>query len=111
MEDPPWLRALLKEVTRVVTPGTVIDQMMLDEKSNNYILSVYYENGGYGMAYADISTGEFATLSIEEDDVRVAAEEVLRINPREIMVNSKCIMSTYLPKIIGDKLGLSQGIQ
>ena len=107
VEDPSMAKGVVKrEVTRVVTPGTVIDQMMLDEKSNNYILSVYYENGGYGMAYADISTGEFATLSIEEDDVRVAAEEVLRINPREIMVNSKCIMSTYLPKIIGDKLGI-----
>jgi DNA mismatch repair protein MutS len=107
VEDPSQAKGVVKrEVTRVVTPGTVIDQMMLDEKSNNYILSVYYENGGYGMAYADISTGEFVTLSIEEDDVRVAAEEVLRINPREIMVNSKCIMSTYLPKIIGDKLGI-----
>ena len=107
VEDPSMAKGVVKrEVTRVVTPGTVIDQMMLDEKSNNYILSVYYENGGYGMAYADISTGEFATLSIEEDDVRVAAEEVLRINPREIMVNSKSIMSTYLPKIIGDKLGI-----
>jgi DNA mismatch repair protein MutS len=107
VEDPSQAKGVVKrEVTRVVTPGTVIDQMMLDEKSNNYILSVYYENGGYGMAYADISTGEFVTLSIEEDDVRVAAEEVLRINPKEIMVNSKCIMSTYLPKIIGDKLGI-----
>lgn len=83
VEDPSQAKGVVKrEVTRVVTPGTVIDQMMLDEKSNNYILSVYYENGGYGMAYADISTGEFVTLSIEEDDARAAAEEVLKDKPK-----------------------------
>lgn len=107
VEDPSLAKGIVKrEVTRVVTPGTIIDQMLLDEKANNYILTVYYENGGYGMAYADISTGEFATLSIAGDDARVAAEEVLRINPKEIMVNNKCIMSTNLPGIIEDKLGI-----
>ena len=107
VEDPSLAKGVVKrEVTRVVTPGTIIDQMLLDEKSNNYILSVYYENGGYGIAYADISTGEFATLSIAGDDSRVAAEEVLMVNPKEIMVNSKCIMSTNLSGIIRNKLGI-----
>ena len=107
VEDPSLAKGIVKrEVTRVVTPGTVIEQLLLDEKTNNYILSVYYENEGYGIAYADISTGEFATLYIAGNNIQEAAEEISRINPKEIIVNSKCIMVTKLQETIRNKLNI-----
>src|SRR5690554_6525655 len=55
VEDPSQAKGIVRrEVIRVITPGTVIDQSMLDAKSNNYILAVYCEDSGYGIAYADI---------------------------------------------------------
>ncbi|MGI6703283.1 MAG: DNA mismatch repair protein MutS [Clostridia bacterium] len=108
VEDPSVAKGIVKrEVVRVITPGTVIEQSLLDEKTNNYILTVCYDEGVYGMAYADVSTGELATVQIKGDNVQNAAEEVVRIDPKEMIVNSNCIMSTALPEIIKERLNIS----
>ncbi len=72
-----------REVVRVVTPGTVVEPNMLENKANNYLVSVAVEGGMAGIAYVDISTGEFATTQLPEERV---ATELERLRPSEILV-------------------------
>ena len=72
MEDPATAKGLVKrDVIRVVTPGTVIEQSMLDECRNNYILSVCMDGEHAGLAFADVSTGEFHLYEIEKASTRL----------------------------------------
>ena len=58
LEDPSDAKGIVKrDVVRIITPGTIIEQGMLDEKSNNYLCTIYLDKG-FGMSYVDISTGE-----------------------------------------------------
>lgn len=72
-----------REVVRVVTPGTVIEPSMLELKANNYLLSLVTEGDEMGMAYVDITTGEFAATQI---DLERMSFELERLNPSEIIV-------------------------
>ena len=61
MEDPKTAKGIVKrEIVQVITPGTVTETSLLDEKANNYLVSVYLSRGGLGLAAVDISTGEFS---------------------------------------------------
>ena len=65
VEDPAQAKGIVRrEVTRVITPGTVTDPEMLDEKKNNYLMAVYSLADYFGIAVADITTGEFYTTQI-----------------------------------------------
>jgi DNA mismatch repair protein MutS len=76
-----------REVVRIVTPGTVVDPAMLDPASNNYLAAVLIEPGGAGLAYADLSTGEFAVTQLPAADRDAAlSQELLRLRPREVLV-------------------------
>ena len=81
-----------REVTRVITPGTIVEPTLLEEKSNNYLAALVIEDGGRarnraGIAYADITTGEFATTQLSGDDVeQMAAEELERLQPAECLI-------------------------
>lgn len=79
----PGRGIVTREVMRVVTPGTVIEPNMLQEKSNNFLLSLVKEGGSCGMAYADATTGEFTTSQI---DWQLLPGELERIKPAEILV-------------------------
>lgn len=108
VEDPSTAKGIVKrEVVRVITPGTVIEQSLLEEKANNYILVTYYDEGVYGVAYADISTGELATVQIDGDHAQNAAEEIIGIGPKEMVVNDNCIMETNVPEMIKERLNIS----
>jgi DNA mismatch repair protein MutS len=72
-----------REVTRVVTPGTVVEPALLDEKRPNYLAAVVVEEDRAGLAYADITTGEFATAQLDADAV---AQELARLQPRECLI-------------------------
>ena len=73
VEDPKAAKGLVKrDVVRVITPGTVVDNTVLDETKNNYILSVYSSNSGYGIAVCDVTTGEFQTT--EFGSIQAAAK-------------------------------------
>ena len=64
MEDPKLAKGLVKrDITRIITPGTVVEDYLLDERSNNYLLALHTENG-YGLAMADCSTGEFLVTEV-----------------------------------------------
>jgi len=78
-----------RDVVRVVTPGTVTEPGMLDERRNNYIAAVLTEREGAGIAYADITTGEFATTEIRRPaaELSIAVQQELdRLRPAEILM-------------------------
>ncbi len=90
-EDPKESKGIVKrEVVKVVTPGTVIDTDYLDEKSNNYLLGMHIKDEVAGIAYVDITTGEFKTTQVEGDSIisRVL-NEVHKVSPNEIIVEEK----------------------
>jgi len=74
---------VVRQVTRVVTPGTVVEPTLLEEKRSNYLAAVVTEESRAGLAYVDITTGEFATTQLDADEVR---QELARIQPRECLV-------------------------
>ena len=84
VEDPKEAKGLVKrEVIRVVTPGTNIDQLALEEGSNNYIMSLVYNKGIFGIASCDVSTADF--FLTEVDSIRKLTDELFRFNPAEII--------------------------
>ena len=94
LEDPSVAKGIVKrDVVRVITPGTIIDPGMLDEKSNNYLCCIYIDKG-FGMSYVDISTGDlFVTENISLSDYLqsnsndLLIEEINKIAPSEIISN------------------------
>lgn len=85
MEDPALAKGLVdRDVVRVITAGTVTDPSMLEEKTNNYLMSVYLRDQKAGLAYADVSTGEFIAMQPESNLVKAL---VARINPMELISN------------------------
>ncbi|KGJ24915.1 DNA mismatch repair protein MutS [Staphylococcus haemolyticus] len=88
MEDPKQTKGMVnREVVRVVTPGTVMEQGGMDENQNNYILSFIKQDSNYALSYCDISTGELKATQIEDEDTLI--NEIVTINPNEIVVNQE----------------------
>ena len=89
MEDPALAKGLVeRSVIRVITPGTVIEEKILDSGKNNYIVSVYVTKNGIGYAYADISVGSFTACElygIQADQTLM--DELNRLNATEIICN------------------------
>ncbi|MEZ5425579.1 MAG: DNA mismatch repair protein MutS [Pyrinomonadaceae bacterium] len=73
-----------REVVRVVTAGTIIEPELLDSKTNNYLVSFYSDGTRTGIAYADISTGDFAATEVENKN---ALTELQRLAPAEILIS------------------------
>ena len=85
--DPATSRGLVdREVVRVVTPGTVFEDSLLQQKANNYLASVVVEGDEGGLAYVDISTGEFATTQLALPQMAV---EIARLAPSELLVQEE----------------------
>ncbi len=81
-----------REVVRVVTPGTIVEPTMLPERRNNYLAALVVEERQGGLAYADITTGEFAATQITSQDIEQAVrEELERLQPAEILIGDKGI--------------------
>lgn len=85
MEDPRQVKGMVKrEVVRVITPGTLIDDFGMDDGKSNYILALQENKGMYSTAYSDISTGEIHAFTTGELDI--LKSEIDRIRPSEIVV-------------------------
>ena len=84
MEDPSQAKGIVeRDITRIVTPGTVTESCMLDESRNNYMGCLYGEGGRIGLAFCDVSTGAFfATVCA---DAASAASELGRFSPSEVL--------------------------
>ncbi len=87
MEDAKKAKGLVeRDVVRIVTPGTVLESSALDSRANNYLMAISEGETGFGLSFADISTGEFITTQIEGEDaeVKVLAEFAQRV-PKEVL--------------------------
>ena len=96
LEDPKTAKGIVKRgVIRVVTPGTVIESNMLEEKKNNYIMSIVKKGIYYGIAVCDVSTGDFYSTEIKENNnFPLVLDEIARYSPAELVVNSMMYDST-----------------
>ena len=84
MEDPATAKGLVeRDVTRIITPGTVTESCMLDEGKNNYMACLYGEDGRFGLAFCDISTGAFYVTQCQDE--ASAASELGRFAPAEVL--------------------------
>lgn len=99
LEDPKTAKGIVKRgVIKVVTPGTVVESNMLEERKNNYIMSIFKSGIYYGIAITDITTGEFYSSQIKEvNNFPVLLDEIARFSPSEIIVNS--LMANSLEEI------------
>ncbi len=92
MEDPKLAKGLVKrEVIRVVTPGTILDAGALDETKNHYIMAIAYERGVFGMAIADVTTGDFFLTEVEKKEQLY--DEIFRFVPSEVIYNEPFTLS------------------
>ena len=92
MEDPKLTKGLVKrEVIRVVTPGTITSAQALDETKNNYLMGIVYIGETFGIAVADISTGDFLVTEVESE--RELTDEINKFTPSEIICNEAFYVS------------------
>ena len=89
LEDPALAKGLVKrDVTRMITPGTLIESTLLDEKKNNYICGIYYTETEIGVSFADISTGQISVTSFDgAEKLEKAMCEIGVYAPREVVLN------------------------
>jgi DNA mismatch repair protein MutS len=98
VEDPALAKGIVKrDVIRVVTPGTVTDLSMLDERKNNYLLSIYKNSFYFGISAVDVSTGEFMTTNISWGNTNnKLLDEIAKFSPSEIIVNNEFLNDSNL---------------
>lgn len=96
VEDPKQAKGMVKrEVTRVVTPGTVVESNLLEDKKNNYIMAIFKNSIYYGVAVCDVSTGNFFATEIKQtNNFARLLDEISRYYPSEIIVNQMLYETT-----------------
>ena len=101
-EDPSKAKKLVnRDVIRVITPGTVIEDSMLDESRNNYLASIALKEKIVGLSFCDISTGEAHVTEISGEDIILrAASELIRFNARELIIDGNLLSDKEFSKII-----------
>jgi len=106
VEDPKLAKDVVKrEVVRVISPGTVVESNILEEKSNNYLISIYRENGVWGLVSLEFSTGAF--LATEFNSLNATKEmlnELYRISPSELLLPNELKANTDILKQIKSNL-------
>lgn len=110
-EDPKAAKGLVKrDVIRVITPGTVMEQSMLEEGKNNYICCLYSSDKIIGVCFCDISTGELNATEISgKDSYNKLINQLSSYSPKEILLGGKIIEIKQLPSFIKQKL--SAGVE
>lgn len=99
LEEPKNTKGMVKRgVVKIVTPGTVLDETVLDEKKNNYIMSIYKQGLFFGLAVCDVSTGDFYATQIKEtNNFSKLLDEIARYSPVEIVTNE--LMSSTIEEM------------
>lgn len=93
MTEPKSGKMVEREVVRVITPGTVTEELMLDNSKNNYILCAYKNGDALGLSYADITTGLFEVEYKDEGDIsQLFSDVICRITPSEIIANEEAAL-------------------
>lgn len=101
---PPDKKGVVERgVTQVVTRGTLMDNSSLDEKTNNYIASIYDFDHCYSVSYSDITTGQFKSILLDHDIEKVI-NEIVKLDIKEVIVNSK--IDRKVINILRDNYGI-----
>ena len=110
VSQPQAGKLVEREVVRIITPGTVIDESMVEARENSYIMSVYYSEEVVTFAYADISTGEFKVGKSTNNLLNYLNDQLVCINPSEIICNANMYdKAPTLPTVIkGNSAKFSQ---
>ncbi len=88
VEDPKQAKGIVKrEVVRTITPGTVLEPELLDETSNNYLAALVLNGEMAGLAFVDVTTGEFLAAQVGENSGRTVIDELTRMGPVEVLVD------------------------
>ncbi len=107
MEDPKLAKGLVKrEVIRVVSPGTLLDQNALDETKNRYIMCVMYERAMFGISFCDVTTGEFFLTECHTKEQ--LTDIIVRFAPSEIVVNEQMSISGVDFPMLRERVNFSQ---
>jgi DNA mismatch repair protein MutS len=86
--DQPTHGLFPRQVVRVVTPGTVVEPGLLQGDRNNYLVSLFFQDNRIGLAYVDITTGEFSTTELDgEDETAGLRAELVRLHPAEVLIS------------------------
>ncbi len=103
VEDPKLAKGLVKrEVVRVVTPGTLVDDALLDPRAANYLAAVVEARGKLGLAWVDLSTGRFGLTEVSR---RELADELARLDPAEILVSETSLGTPWARALNGPGQG------
>lgn len=105
-EDPALAKGLVsRDVVRIITPGTVVESSMLDERRQNYICSCFIESGGGAVCFADISTGEVILADFEgEDAAGHILSELVRYSPAEVILSADTGLYEPVSKFLNDRI-------
>ena len=105
-EDPAQAKGLVKrEVVRIVTPGTNLNTAAMDEGKNNYIMSIAYIGGKFGISIADVTTGDYYVTEVTTE--RNVVDEINKFMPSEIICNHSFLMSGMDIDDLKDRLSIS----
>jgi len=106
MEDPAKAKGLVKRsITRLITPGTLIEEGLLTEETNNYIASAVVEEKAFAVCFADISTGEaFLTQREAENPAVELITELGKFSPSEVRISAQAVDCPELGAFLRDKL-------
>ena len=106
-EDPATAKGIVKrEVVRVITPGTVIEDSMLDEGKNNYLASVYIKGNDCGLSFVDASTGAVSVTTVSGDGLEGRLiSELGRFSPAEVIINEEYKVFPALMGFLSDTIG------
>ena len=104
-EDPAFAKGVVsRDVVRVITPGTLMEDGLLEEDSNNFLCSIYYGEEGYGLAFADISTGQVEMMELESDDEGAVMNALARYAPREVIFNPAFVDKAQIARFMRERL-------
>ncbi len=108
VEDVSQAKGIVKrDVVKVVTPGTITDEKVLDDKRNNYLAAVYLLDENVGISYVDNSTGELYTTDYRSNDSEINSfilNELGKISPSEILVNESLVLDKKLVRLIKNNI-------
>ena len=111
LTEPNGKGLVERDVVKVVTAGTVTNDELIDDKTNNFLASVYYADNSLALSWVDITTGEFFAKSfVKGKETEELFNQLVKINPAEIICNTKAVVFNDLPLVVHGVLPKFNGI-
>ncbi|MCR5138187.1 MAG: DNA mismatch repair protein MutS [Oscillospiraceae bacterium] len=105
LEDPALAKGLVqRDVIRIITPGTVTDSSMLSEERSNYICAVFLSGQAAGIAFCELSTGEFCCAAFPKDGEEHVRNELARFLPREVLLSPAAAENAAIRSFVQEQL-------